>query len=121
MNQFKLLVIIIFAFIVAVFSVSNSGNVASIRFFNWTLVPEISMVIVVLGSILLGVLITAVLGFVSQTKLKKMISKLTRENTSSKEKEEKLQLKIRELEERLEDSGIKVSEDKNFEKETDHK
>ncbi|MBN2408072.1 MAG: DUF1049 domain-containing protein [Elusimicrobia bacterium] len=104
MNQLKLVVIILFAFIVAVFAVSNPQT-ASLNFFGKTVLPEIPMVVVVLGSILAGVLITAILGFLAQTKLKKQISALTRDNKQLKEKEEKLQLKIREFEEKYEEPG----------------
>ena len=68
------------------------------------------MVIIVLGSILIGVILTAILGFLTQAKLKHEISKLTKENNQFKDKEEKLQLKIRGLEEKLEESGIKLPE-----------
>lgn len=103
MNQFKLLIIILFAFLVAIFAVSNPQS-ASLYFFGKKIIPEISMVIIVLGSVLMGVILTAILGFLSQAKLKNQISKLTKENQQFKEKEEKLQLKIREFEEKFEES-----------------
>ena len=117
MNQFKLLVLILFAFLVAVFAVSNPQN-ASLYFFGKQVVPEISMVIIVLGSVLMGVVLTAILGFIYQTKLKKEISKLLRDLKQLKEKEEKLQLKIREYEEKYEELGIEMPE-KNKSKETE--
>ena len=104
MTQLKLLVVIIFAFIVAVFAVSNPQTVG-IRFFGAEIISEAPLVIVVLGSVLAGVLITAVLGFLYQTKLKAEISSVKKENLRHRDKEEKLQLKIRELEERIEDSA----------------
>lgn len=109
MNQIKLLIVILFAFMVAVFAVSNPQT-ASLSFFGKEILPEVSMVIIVLGAVLVGVVITAFMGFLLQTKLKKNISKLTKENSTYKEKEEKLQLKIRMLEEKLEESGIETSE-----------
>jgi uncharacterized integral membrane protein len=117
MNQFKLLVLILFAFLVAVFAVSNQQN-ASLYFFGRQVVPEISMVIIVLGSVLMGVVLTAILGFIYQTKLKKEISKLLKELNQLKEKEERLQLKIREQEEKFEELGIEMPE-KNKSKETE--
>lgn len=118
MNQFKLLIIILFAFVVAVFAVSNPQP-ASLRFFNKELFSQIPTVIVVLGAILVGVIITAFLGFIMQSKLNSEISGLKKENAHYKEKEEKLQLKIRELEEKLEEAGIDYP-GKDKPKEKDH-
>lgn len=118
MNQFKLLIIIIFAFIVAVFAVSNPQP-TTLLFFGKEVFHEIPTVIVVLGAVLMGVLVTAILGFLMQTKLKKEISKLTRENKQLKEKEEKLQLIIRQFEEKLEESGISTPEKEDLKKD-DH-
>jgi len=109
MNQLKLLVAILFAFVVAVFAVSNPQAVA-INFFGWTVIQNVSLVVVVLGAVLFGVLITAVMGFLAQTKLKKNISKLSKENRELKKKEEKLQLKIRELEENIEEEAGQETE-----------
>ncbi|MFW6172297.1 MAG: lipopolysaccharide assembly protein LapA domain-containing protein [Elusimicrobiota bacterium] len=103
MNQIKLLIVILFAFIVAVFAVSNPQE-ASLNLFGKEILPAIPMVVVVLGSVLVGVLITAIIGFLYQTKLKKNISKLNKKNKELKEKEEKLQLKIRRFEEQLEET-----------------
>ena len=119
MNQLKLLILIIFAFVVAVFSVTNNQT-TTIKFFNFTILNNISIVIVVLGSILIGVLITAILGFLLQTKLKKEISILTKENKQLKDKEEKLQLKIRDFEEKFEAIGISIPEVKHT-SDSDHK
>ncbi len=102
MTQLKLLVVIIFAFVVAVFAVSNPQTVG-IRFFGTEIISEAPLVIVVLGSVLAGVFFTAVLGFLYQNKLKSRISALNKENSRNRDKEEKLQLKIRELEERIEE------------------
>ncbi len=102
MNQFKLFVLILFAFVVAIFAVSNQVAVP-IVFWGRTLIPEISLVVIVLGSALFGVLLSAILGFLLQTKLKNQIAKLKKENIQYKNKEAKLQLKIRELEENLEE------------------
>jgi cell division protein FtsB len=66
------------------------------------------MVIVVLGSVLIGVVITAVLGFIIQARQGREISRLTRENNQLREKEEKLQLKIRKLEDKLEENGLSL-------------
>ncbi|MGM0568670.1 MAG: LapA family protein [Elusimicrobiota bacterium] len=103
MNQIKLVIYILFAFLVAVFSVYNQETVV-LRFFGTQI--GISLVIVVLGAILIGVLFTAVLGFLSQSKLKRKIAVLQKLEKELKAKEEKLQLKIRHLEEKLEDHGL---------------
>ena len=118
MNQFKLILVILFAFLVAVFAVSNPQS-ASINFFGKTIIPEISMVIVVLGSVLLGVILTAILGFMIQSKLRREISTLSRALTQYRDKEEKLQLKIRQLEEKLEAEGVPLPDNLN-KKEDDH-
>ena len=102
MTQLKFLIVILFAFVVAVFAVSNPQTVG-IRFFGREIISEAPIVIVVLGSVLAGVLLTAVLGFLYQTRLRSEISTLKRENLQQRDKEKRLQLKIRELEERLED------------------
>ena len=107
MNQFKFLIIILFAFLVAVFAVSNQQSV-SLSLFNTEIISNISMVIVVLGSVLLGVVITAILGFIMQARLKKEIAGLSRENGTLKAKQEKLHLRIGQLEEKLQDAGVNL-------------
>ena len=118
MNQFKLVLIILFAFLVAVFAVSNPQS-ASINFFGKTLFTEVSMVIVVLGSVLVGVVLTAFMGFMIQSRLNREISKLSRSNAHYKDKEEKLQLKIRQLEDKLEEEGIPLPYNRD-QREDDH-
>ncbi|MFH1416102.1 MAG: LapA family protein [Elusimicrobiota bacterium] len=105
MNQFKFLIMILFAFLVAVFAVSNQQSV-SLLFFGKEILTGISMVIVVLGSVLIGVVITAILGFIMQARLKKEIAVLNKENGSLKAKQEKLHLRIGQLEEKLQDAGV---------------
>ena len=112
MNQFKFLIIIVFAFVVAIFAVSNPQP-ATLKFFGKEVFHEIPTVIAILGSVLVGVLLTAILGFLMQAKLKKEISNLSKENSHLKEKEEKLQLRIREFEEKYEESGEKIPEKEN--------
>ncbi len=102
MSQFKLIILSLFAFLVAVFAVSNQESV-SINFFSKPIVSNMSLVVIVLGAILTGVVLSALLGFLSQSKLKKTISTLDKNNNDLKTKEEKLQLKIRELEEVIEE------------------
>lgn len=109
MTQLKLVIVAVFAFIVAVFAVSNTADV-SIMFFGREVISSVSLVIIVLGSVLLGVLLTAILGFLYQSRLKGEISALSRTKTQLKAKEEKLQLKIRELEEKLEENNIPIGE-----------
>ncbi len=102
MSQFKLIILSLFAFLVAVFAVSNQESV-NIYFFNRPIISNMSLVVIVLGTILIGVVLSALLGFLSQSKLKKKISILDKDNGALKAKEEKLQLKIRELEEKIEE------------------
>ena len=118
MNQLKLVLVILFAFLVAIFAVSNPQS-ASINFFGRTIFTEVSMVIVVLGSVLLGVILTAIMGFMIQSKLSREISKLSRSNAHYKDKEEKLQLKIRELEDKIEEEGLPLPYNRDT-REDDH-
>ncbi len=110
MNQLKLLIIIIFAFCVAVFAVSNPQP-ATLKFFNWEVLADVPTVIIVLGSMLFGVLITAILGFMAQSKFKSKLNKFKRSCQTLESKEDKLQLKIRKLEEQLEEEGIPAATD----------
>ncbi|GEM_PF-3482733 len=102
MTQLKLFVLCLFAFLVAVFAVSNQQSVA-INFFNRPIITDVSLIIIVLGAVLIGVLFAGILGFMAQSKLKKELAKEIKEKNMLKGKEEKLQLKIRDLEEKLED------------------
>ncbi|MGM0442334.1 MAG: LapA family protein [Elusimicrobiota bacterium] len=110
MNQLKLLIIIVFAFLVAIFAVSNTQPVP-IMVFGKEVLSTVPMVVLILGAVLLGVLITAILGFMTQAKLKKKLRKYRNSCKKLRNKEEKLQLKIRKLEEKLEEEGIQPDED----------
>ncbi|MEA3505934.1 MAG: lipopolysaccharide assembly protein LapA domain-containing protein [Elusimicrobiota bacterium] len=101
MKQSKLLIVSLFAFVVAVLAVYNQEPV-SVNFFGKEILTNIPMIVVIIGSVLFGVLITAILGFMAQAKLKKKIKELEKDNKEKKEKIDKLQLKIREFEEKEE-------------------
>ncbi|MDA3792615.1 MAG: lipopolysaccharide assembly protein LapA domain-containing protein [Elusimicrobia bacterium] len=101
MKQSKLLIVSLFAFIVAVLAVYNQDPV-NISFFGKNILTDTPMIVVIIGSVLFGVLITAILGFMAQSKLKKSIKKLEAELKKKKEKIDSLQLKIREFEEKEE-------------------
>lgn len=101
MKQSKLLIVSLFAFVVAVLAVYNQEPV-SLSFFGKQILTDTPMIVVIIGSVLFGVLITAILGFMAQSKLKKKIKDLEKDNREKKEKVDKLQLKIREFEEKEE-------------------
>ncbi len=103
MKQSKLLIVSLFAFIVAVLAVYNQEPV-SINFFGKEVLTDIPMIVVIIGSVLFGVLITAILGFMAQSKLKKKIKTLETDTKKKQEKIDKLQLKIREFAEKEEDT-----------------
>ncbi len=109
MTQLKFVIVVLFAFIVAAFAVSNPMSVP-IMLFRKEIIPSVSLVIVVLGSVLIGVILTALLGFFYQSRLKKEISFLKNENSLFKSKQDKLQIKIRELEDTLEENDIPLGE-----------
>jgi len=69
--QGKLVAALVFAFVVVVFAVFNNVPV-QLRFFNWQ-TGEISMVILVIGAVLFGVVFTAILGWLTQNKLRRQL------------------------------------------------
>ena len=69
--QGKLVAVLVFTFVVVVFAVFNNDPV-QLRFFNWP-IGEISMVILVIGAVLFGVVFTAILGWLTQNKLRRQI------------------------------------------------
>lgn len=65
---------------------------------------SIPLVMIVIGSLFVGALLSAVLGISETFTLKKEIKKQKKEAVESKEKIQKLQLQIREFEEKAEES-----------------
>ncbi len=103
MAVIKLIVVLVFAFLLAVFSVSNP-NPVRINFFGWS-TPEISLIVVVLGCVAVGAIMAGVIAGISQISLKKEVKKKEKEKKELQEKVVNLQLKIREFEEKEEKSS----------------
>ncbi len=85
MSQVKLVVVLIFAFLLVLLAVANQPQV-SMNLFFWR-TPEVSLIVFVFAAILIGGIFTTILGMVTQLKFKK--------DLTTKEKE------VKELEERI--------------------
>ncbi len=100
---------IIFALLVAVFSIQNAGPV-SLVFFTWRF--ETSLVVVVLGGIALGAIIMGLFSSFKQFKLKRKLKKLKFEKENLEVEKKELETNISKLEEeekvKEENSGKKV-------------
>ncbi len=103
--QKKIILILLFALVVAVFAIQNSSSVI-IKIFQWQ--GEVSLAFVILGSIVLGSLIMAVVTSFIQLKMGKKIKKL------KKEKEAQLEV-IDQLHEEIEHLSKEVLELKDGE------
>ncbi|MFW6390027.1 MAG: lipopolysaccharide assembly protein LapA domain-containing protein [Halanaerobiales bacterium] len=84
--QRKIILILVFALLIAVFAIQNA-NTVSIRLFNWAF--SINIVYIVLGSVAFGAVVMALVSSFNQLKMSRKIRKL------EKEKEE-LQNEIKE-------------------------
>lgn len=94
--EFKFIVSLIFAIIVAIFAIQNAGSV-EVRFFFSEF--TISQAVVILGSAIIGAIIVVLLGLIKQIKqnlkikqLNKEVDLLKTENISLKEKVDELNL-----------------------------
>jgi putative membrane protein len=65
--MYRLLVGLVFALIIALFAIQNEVKV-DVRFLGWT-VPQVSLVLVILGSSAAGALIMAAIGLFKQVRL----------------------------------------------------
>jgi len=92
MSQVKLVVMLIFAFLLVLVTVVNQPQV-SMNFLFWK-TPEVSLIVFVFASILLGVIFATILGALAQLKLRKEISKKEKESKELKEKVVKLELAL---------------------------
>jgi len=84
MSQVKLVVILIFAFLLVLLAVTNQPQV-SMNLLFWK-TPQVSLIVFVFASILLGGIFATILGMVTQLKLKKDLTKKERELKELKEK-----------------------------------
>lgn len=110
--QGTLIIGIIFALLVAVFSIQNAIPV-SISFFTWRF--ETSLVVVVLGGIALGVLMMGLFASFKQFKLKRKIKGLKSETKKIEAEKENMKTDISELEAKLQNPGDAESKTKNEE------
>ena len=97
--QKNLIIALVFAILVAVFSIQNSGPV-SLLFFGWEF--STSLVVVVLGSAVLGALIMWVISSFKQLQDKKEKKKLKNEIKNLEEEKESLKREMKDLEKKLE-------------------
>lgn len=101
MNQLKLVVVLVFAFLLVLFAVLNP-NPVEINFFGLK-TPTAPLIVVVIGAVAMGAIIAAILGTITQMKQKKILSGKEKEIKELKDKVVKLELKIREMEEKNEE------------------
>mgnify|MGYP006284252349 FL=1 len=97
--QKNLIVALVFAIIVAIFSIQNAGPV-SLLFFGWEF--STSLVVVVLGSAVLGALIMWIISSFKQLKIKKEKKNLRKEINNLNNEKEALESEIKDLEKKLE-------------------
>jgi uncharacterized integral membrane protein len=90
MSQLKLVVILIFAFLLVLLAVTNQPQV-SMNLLFWK-TPEVSLIVFVIASILLGGIFATILGTVTQMKLKKSLTRKEKELKELKERVAELQL-----------------------------
>ena len=76
--QYYLVVVLAFALLVAVFAVQNAGPVA-VRFLGWYS-PSLSLALLILGSFILGALLTLVLGLIRQASLRRQLRHYQNQN-----------------------------------------
>jgi uncharacterized integral membrane protein len=101
MSQVKLVVILIFAFLLVLLAVTNQPQV-SMNLLFWK-TPQVSLIVFVFASILLGGIFTAILGIIAQMKLRKNLSAKERKIKELEEKLVKLQLASGKFEESREE------------------
>jgi len=97
MSQLKLVVVLIFAFLLVLLAVTNQPQV-SMNLLFWK-TPEVSLIVFVFAAILLGGIFATILGTMTQMRLKRNLSKRQRELKELKEKITDLQLQVGKFEE----------------------
>jgi len=90
MSQLKLVVVLIFAFLLVLLAVTNQPQV-SMNLFFWK-TPEVSLIVFVFAAILLGGIFATVLGMVTQVKFRKDLGAKKKEIKELEERVVKLQL-----------------------------
>ena len=96
--QKNLIIALVFAILVAVFSIQNSGPV-SLLFFGWEF--STSLVVVVLGAAVLGALIMWIISSFKQLKVKKEKRNLKNQIKNLEDEKNNLKQNIKDLEKKL--------------------
>lgn len=96
--QKNLIIALVFAILVAVFSIQNSGPV-SLLFFGWEF--STSLVVVVLGAAVLGALIMWIISSFKQLKDKKEKRNLKKQIKNLEDEKNNLEQNIKDLEKKL--------------------
>lgn len=92
--EFKFIVSLIFAVLVAIFAIQNAGSV-DVKFFFAHF--RISQAVVILASAIIGAIIAVLLGLIKQIKQRMKIKQLTKEVDNLNKDKEKFQVQIDEL------------------------
>ena len=116
--QKNLIIALVFAILVAIFSIQNSGPV-SLLFFGWEF--STSLVVVVLGAAVLGALIMWIISSFKQLQFKKEKKKLKKEMKNLSEEKELLEKEVRDLEKKLEHRKSIANKNKKNKTENDEK
>ena len=98
MEQIKLTIVFLVFFLLVVFAVYNRTDV-SINIFTWS-TPPLPLIVIVFGSVFLGAVTSALLGILTQIKLKNVINRKEKDIKDVKDKLVKLDLKLRNYEEK---------------------
>ena len=104
MSQVKLVVILIFAFLLVLLAVVNQPQV-SMNLLFWK-TPEVSLIVFVFAAILLGGIFATILGLVTQMKFKKDLTAKKKEVKELEERIVKLQLAASKFEETKEEKKV---------------
>ena len=92
--EFKFIVSLLFAVLVAIFAIQNAGSI-EVRFFFAQF--TISQAVVILGSAIIGAIIVLLLGLIKQIRQNLKIKQLSKEVENLKNDNSTLQAKIDEL------------------------
>lgn len=116
--QKNLIIALVFAILVAIFSIQNSGPV-SLLFFGWEF--STSLVVVVLSAAVLGALIMWIISSFKQLQHKKEKKNLKKEMKKLNEEKELLEKEIEDLEKKLEHRKSIASKNKDNKDNKDNK
>ncbi len=107
--QGYLIIGLIFALLIAVFSIQNAGPV-SLSFFNWQF--DTSLVVVILGAAALGALAVGIVSYIKQFRLKRKLNRLKNSNKELERANQDLSKQLARIHENNKDNN-----ENNFENE----